>query len=39
MYPERLEDPIREQIRKIIDLTYLIFRHYKNINQKGRLII
>ena len=36
MYSNRFEDPIRKQIRKIVDLTYLIFKHYKNINQKGR---
>ena len=36
MYSGNIEDPIREQIRKIVDLTYLIFRHYKSINQKGR---
>ena len=36
MYSRQTEDPIRIQIRKIVDLTYLIFRHYKNLNQKGR---
>ena len=36
MYSKRSEDPIREQIRKIVDLTYVIFKYYKDINQKGR---
>ena len=36
MNSRKFEDPIRRQIRKIVDLTYLIFRHYKSINQKGR---
>ena len=30
------EDPIRTQIRKIVDITYLIFKYYKSINEKGR---
>ena len=36
MYSRRSEDPIREQIRKIVDLTYVIFKYYKDINQNGR---
>ena len=36
MYPEQGEDPIRRQVRKIIDLTFQIFSHYKNTNQKAK---
>ena len=36
MYPEQGEDPIRKQVRKIIDLTFQIFSHYKNTNQKTK---
>ena len=36
MYPEQGEDPIRKQVRKIIDLTFQIFSHYKNTNQRTK---
>ena len=36
MNHRKVEDPIRKQIRKIVDITYLIFRYYKSINEKGR---
>ena len=36
MYPEQGEDPIRRQVRKIIDLAFKIFSHYKNTNQKAK---
>ena len=36
MYPEQGEDPIRKQVGRIIDLTFQIFSHYKNTNQKTK---
>ena len=36
MYSEYFEDPIRNKIKRIVDITYIIFKYYKSINEKGR---
>ena len=36
MYSEEYEDPLYRKLRKILELTSLIFGHYKNTGQKER---
>ena len=36
MYSEEYEDPLYTKLNKILELTSLIFGHYKNTGQKER---
>ena len=36
MYSEEYEDPLYRKLSKILELTSLIFGHYKNTGQKAR---
>ena len=36
MYSEEYEDPLYRKLSKILELTSLIFGHYKNTRQKER---
>ena len=36
MYSEENEDPLYRKLSKILELTSLIFGHYKNTGQKER---
>ena len=36
MYSEEYEDPLYRKLSKILELTSLIFGHYKNTGQKER---
>ena len=36
MYSEEYEDPLHRKLSKILELTSLIFGHYKNSGQKER---
>ena len=37
MYSEEYEDPLYRKLSKILELTSLIFGHYKNTGQKERV--